>query len=426
MSTSAPLTGPDWRELENLLGAEALRRMERAIFPANAEQTAALARWAGSHGIMLRPGGETRRDAETSGLRVDFSRLQATRFYEPNDLTAGFEAGMAITDLEKILGAQSQFLPFDIPRNGKRKLGSAMGEHASGPLRQAYGTMRDFTIGIEFISGRGEIVHAGGRVVKNVAGYDLMKLLIGSRGSLGLITGVNFRVFPRPRATATHLIEVPRLEDAERLRQAIQASWLRPLAFELYTAETSSPSSWLAAIRFTGGEATLVRCRQDLQAIAAKLGLVVRDVLKEDEPEFWNIYAKRAPFESGCWLHLSAPPALGAAALAICQEVLQAGTGARPGAMLEFQGRLSLGVYRLHRGTPPDSATLACCRQRLRQIGYSGWGDTGADIHLSWPEASTPADRWGEWTQDRELMRQIKMELDPLRIFPDPFGLLSA
>ncbi len=431
MSAAAPLSAPDWRELETLLGAAALRPRELAVCPASVEQAAALARWAAGRGCGLVPWSSASPAFSSAasipsagagpGLRVDLAGLQAVRFYEPQDLTAGFEAGIGLAAAAAALAARGQFLPLDVARAAGRNLGSALGGHAFGPLRQAYGSLRDFTIGIEFISGRGEIVHAGGRVVKNVAGYDLMKLLIGSRGSLGLIVAANFRVFPRPALTATLLLRLPDLASAEHLRAAMQASWLRPLSFELATqAPDSAPAAapdgagFWAAIRFSGSEAVLARCRKDLERLAGGLGLPMETVPAETEAEFWQAWNAWPQSLPGAWLKLAAAPALAAGALAACAALL-------PG--LRFQGRLGLGLFSLHL---PElvSAPLAECRRRLRRLSGPGWSG-GADAFLTWPDAATAADRWGELGQDRELMRQLKMELDPHRIFPDPFGLVS-
>lgn len=432
MNSAAPHTAIEWRELESLLGAEALLPQACAVRPATAEHTAALVRWAGERRQRLAPVAGMDTNVSFSGLRVDLSRLRAVRFHEPQDLTAGFEAGIRLPAIAAKLAASGQFLPLDLPRAAERNLGATLASQASGPLRQYYGTVRDFTIGIEFVSGRGEIVHAGGRVVKNVAGFDLMKLMIGSRGSLGFILAANFRLHSLPARTASWTAPLRDLEQAERLRRAMQACYLRPLAWELANclpaeaAATIAPSQtaqselWAVA-RFSGGEAVLERCRNDLQNIAAAAGATAYPVAAADETEFWEAWNNWPNNAPGAWLRLSAPQAVGTAALAVCREEL-----AQPGEEMNFQGRLGLGIFRLHLTSNPSTAALAACRRRLRGLSGPSWDGAGADLHLAWPAAPTAVDRWGELSQDRELMRRIKIELDPFQIFPDPFGLHDA
>src|SRR5579872_3050117 len=118
--------------------------------------------------------------------------------YEPQDLTLGVEPGMIFADLDRRLREKGQFLPLASPFAERGTLGGIVATAADTPLRYAHGTAKDFLLGVEFITGEGIISKSGGRVVKNVTGYDLHKLFIGSLGTLGVITRLNFRTFPLP------------------------------------------------------------------------------------------------------------------------------------------------------------------------------------------------------------------------------------
>ena len=113
--------------------------------------------------------------------------------YDPGDLTIGVGAGCSLTEINQALNKHGQFLPVDPPHPELATVGGLLATAAHGPLRHSYGGLRDFCIGISFVTGDGIIAKGGGRVVKNVAGYDLMKLLIGSHGTLAVISSANFR-----------------------------------------------------------------------------------------------------------------------------------------------------------------------------------------------------------------------------------------
>src|SRR6266849_180639 len=131
------------------------------------------------------------------------SRSNRVLAYDPRDLTLGVEPGVRIEDLLRVLAEQKQFLPLAVPFAERATVGGIVAANSSSPLRHAYGGVRDFCLGMEFVTGEGVISKGGGRVVKNVTGYDLHKLLVGSLGTLAVITRVNFRTFPMPQARGT-------------------------------------------------------------------------------------------------------------------------------------------------------------------------------------------------------------------------------
>ena len=139
-------------------------------------------------------------------------------------------------------------------------------------MRHGYGGLRDYCIGIKFVTGDGRKAKGGGRVVKNVAGYDLMKLLIGSQGTLGVITGASFKLFPAPRQTRTFVAEFARIAEAVEFRNRVLRSPLSPMCLELVSPRAgellSLPSTerWRVALRAAGTDAVLARYRSELGA----------------------------------------------------------------------------------------------------------------------------------------------------------------
>ncbi len=137
------------------------------------------------------------------GQQLDLTGLNRIVDYTPRDMTILVEAGVRMTDLAAALAAEGQHLPIDVPRASEATLGGVVATNWSGPRRYGHGTIRDYVIGIHAVDGRGIAFKGGGRVVKNVAGYDFCKLLTGSLGTLGVITQLALKVKPLPESTGT-------------------------------------------------------------------------------------------------------------------------------------------------------------------------------------------------------------------------------
>ncbi len=160
--------------------------------------------------------------------------------YPAGDMTITVEAGMTVDALNRRLAQENQRLPVDIPFPDRSTIGGALALNLSGPGHFAHGTLRDYLIGIRAVDGQGRVYKAGGRVVKNVAGYDLCKLMIGSRGTLGVLTEVTLKL--RPQAPFRICLVYSGL-DAAVLEQAIATalrSGTRPLAIEAFSIEFAS------------------------------------------------------------------------------------------------------------------------------------------------------------------------------------------
>ncbi|MDP7621266.1 MAG: FAD-binding oxidoreductase, partial [SAR324 cluster bacterium] len=128
---------------------------------------------------------------------LSLKNLNKTRFFDPDDMVVGVEAGMSIRTLQKMLGERNMLLPVN-PWYSDSCVGSVAACNDFGPNRMFMGGLRDYIIGIEYINGKGKLVTAGGKVVKNVSGYDLTRMMLGSQGGLGAITALNFKVLPHP------------------------------------------------------------------------------------------------------------------------------------------------------------------------------------------------------------------------------------
>jgi glycolate oxidase FAD binding subunit len=181
-------------------------------------------------------------------LVLSTRRLRRVLEYAPGDLTATVEAGLRLDDLNALLLPHGQMLALDPP--GNPTIGACLAGSLSGPRRHRYGAPRDLVLGATVVLADGTIASSGGKVVKNVAGYDLAKLFCGSRGRLGLIARASLRLHPRPAAARTLLVPVESAAEANRMWQLLFRSQLVPSAVDLGWRGASSE----LAVLFEGSE----------------------------------------------------------------------------------------------------------------------------------------------------------------------------
>ena len=218
------------------------RTPEAVVFPGTKEEVAGVLGAADAAGMPVTPWGSGTRIAvgmppARAGLVLSLKRLDRLLEHEPGDLTATAEAGMRLGAFQDAVGQRGQWLSLDPPHAREGTLGGILASNASGPRRHLYGTARDLLIGLTMVLADGSIVRGGGKVVKNVAGYDLPKLAIGSFGTLGVIVEATFKLRPRPDMDRLIVATFERVKDAGQGVRAIMASDLIPSAVELLDAE---------------------------------------------------------------------------------------------------------------------------------------------------------------------------------------------
>ncbi len=166
-------------------------------------------------------------------VRIGTTRMRRILQYEPRDLTVSVEAGIRLTDLNDELARNGQMIPLDGPYSDEATVGGVVAANISGARRRLYGTARDLVIGMKFATLDGKLVQSGGMVVKNVAGLDMGKLMIGSFGTLAAIASVNFKLTPRPAVARTVLFSFDDLQSAMSARDAALRGVLHPVAVDL-------------------------------------------------------------------------------------------------------------------------------------------------------------------------------------------------
>ncbi len=216
--------------------------------------------------------------------------LNRVLHYEPRDLTLSVEAGVRYCELSQILERQGQMLPLDPPFSDSATIGGVLAANTSGPRRRLYGTARDLVIGAKFVTLEGRLVQSGGMVVKNVAGLDTAKLLIGSFGTLAAIAVVNFKVLPKPPATRTFLAGFGSCDDALAARDRLLRSPLQPAAVDLFNpaaARLLGQEGWLTAVQAAGNTAVLDRFAREVPSDEVLEG--------GEEARFWRMVQDFSP-----------------------------------------------------------------------------------------------------------------------------------
>jgi len=237
-------------------------------------------------------------------VALDTTRLDHIGAYDPSDLTLSVEPGIPLQRLAGVLAGHKQFLPLAVPFLGRATAGGTIAAGVHSPLRQAYGTARDFLLGVEFVTGDGALVKSGGAVVKNVAGYDLHKLMIGSLGTLGILTKINFRTFPAPASTRVFASSFDTVDGVLEMRRRVALSPLRPLTLEILSSGTVEmlasnlaariepgpapgdrlqKSQWAFFATFSGAGAVLARYERELKRMADETGCASCTIFGDDE-----------------------------------------------------------------------------------------------------------------------------------------------
>jgi len=225
-------------------------------------------------------------------LALDVTRLDRIVAYDPGDMTLSVEPGIPLHRIQSALAEHRQFLPLVVPFMDRATAGGTVASGVDSPLRQFYGTARDYVLGIEFVSGDGAAAKSGGRVVKNVSGYDVHKLMIGALGTLGVLTRINFRTFPLPAATRAIVATFDDAARAVELRHAVAGSPLRPLVLEIVSPHAAellggrglaSNRGWPVIASFAGTAKALERSARDIQKMAERIGATAF-ASSDDEP----------------------------------------------------------------------------------------------------------------------------------------------
>lgn len=271
---------------------------------------------AASHARTIALGGNASKrlmagPTEPADVAISTTALHRVLEYEPHDLTISVEAGLPWSELTSVLAANRQMVPLDPPFADNATVGGVVASNGSGPRRRFYGTARDLIIGMRFATLEGKLVDSGGMVVKNVAGLDMAKLMIGSFGTLAAVATVNFKLQPAPECERSFLLPFASAAEAVAARNSLLASPLQPAAVDLLNpaagAMLGNPN-WLMAVRAGGNPSAVDRYERELAAVEGSVAY--EDELQqrlwrqvgEFTPEFLGAHPDGAVVRASCTL----------------------------------------------------------------------------------------------------------------------------
>jgi glycolate oxidase FAD binding subunit len=221
-------------------------------------------------------------------LVVSTRGLEQIVSVSPADLVATVQAGTPMEVLRRRLADYGMWLALDPPGRAERSIGSVVATATAGPLRHGFGPVRDHVLGCSVVTGDGRLVNAGGRVVKNVAGYDLTKLQVGGFGGFGIIAEVHLRLRALPRADITLLARGSRDELTSAARDMVEAQFL-PGALELLSPALAAEADWILAARFVGTEAAV---QAEVRRLGSSGELKWQALPADRTAAFWSVAAR--------------------------------------------------------------------------------------------------------------------------------------
>jgi glycolate oxidase FAD binding subunit len=391
-----------------------------AVFPGSVDEVRAVVELAAGAGIAIMPwGGGTAAAVGTpparAGLVLGLGRLNRILEHEPGDLTATVEAGLTVGALQAALQARGQWLSLDPPEPARATVGGVVAANAAGPRRHLYGTARDLVIGVQVVTADGALVRGGGKVVKNVAGYDLPKLFVGSYGTLGVIVAVTLKLRPLPDEQRLVAVSFERLKDAAAAARALLGSDLIPTAVDLADADGVTamgldlPAAAALFVGFDGlAEQVAWQCEELARLTAGFAGHAVR-VLPEAAWERLALGARAAGSTPAAVMRLVVLPTAVA-------DTMEQGAGAarQRGLSSAWTAHAGVGVVTAALVSPPDPdgvGAVVAVLEEWRRLARSG----GGFATLEW--APLPVKNvvpvWDDPGGAGRIMQRIKAQLDP-------------
>jgi FAD/FMN-containing dehydrogenase len=397
---------------------------ECAVAPATAQHVAAVLRYAGEHHLAVIPRGNgTKLSIGNLPRRYDIAlslrNLNRVTHFEPGDLTISVEAGMTFGEFQCLAGQHGLWLPLD-PRGGaEATIGGIIAANAAGPLRQGFGGPRDMVLGLRIATADGKVVKTGGRVVKNVAGYDFCKLLTGSFGTLGVIVEASLKLFPKPPERATFVMRAGTLGIARELRRSILRSPLDALRLVMVDSKvtmlredlgrTHEPPGVELWVELGGSHRVIERCLFELRQLASAMGASLEPL--EGANEAWGRVSNLAMWLQQKYHDVTVLKA--ALPLSASEEFLSRAQQEAEAERIPLAGFDQAGVGIVH----------VCALQDVLSAGVSGWvarlrraaADLGGTLVIEHcpVELKSSVDVWGASGDDLAAMRKMKSAWDP-------------
>jgi glycolate oxidase FAD binding subunit len=411
------------------------------VKPISAEEVVEIVRCAKSENLaLIACGNRTKLGIGMPPARYDFALdmtgLNKIAYYDPDDLTLSVDAGIGLADLAKSLAKENQFIPLAVPFFEECTAGGTIASGIGSALRYSYGSARDFLLGAEFVNGAVALTKSGGRVVKNVTGYDLHKLLIGSLGTLAVITRLNFRTFPIPQGYGQLVAAFSSIEAISKFQSAIAKSPLTPNSFQILGPEAAqraaelkedrdsplpswfAPAHWHVCVGFEGAEPMLRRYSSDLVQYAQQSGVASYYLLEQPESESLGSGLRELPK----LLSRSSPAAtiskIDMLAVFPADVVRLRELAERFTVPCAIFANLPGPLYFALEPKALDDGSIATLAQIASGVlEYAASHNGQASILFCPLELKRIVNVWGPARKDAELMRRVKTAFDPQNIF---------
>ncbi|HEY6582926.1 MAG TPA: FAD-binding oxidoreductase [Rubrobacter sp.] len=404
-------------ELQNIVGEEHVRQAfaddavdgvepSLVVEPGTIEETSEVMKLVSREGLAVSPrGGGTKMGLGNPPGQVDLilstARMDQLLEHVPGDQIVRTQAGLKLQDLQEKLAESDQMLGMDPPEEGAT-IGGIVAANASGPRRLRYGTVRDLIIGIKVVLADGTVAKAGGKVVKNVAGYDLSKLFTGSLGTLGIIAEANFRLHPVRESARTVFLEVEDPTQIPSVAQALTHSSFSQFVLDALEMHWENDRGVIAAL-FEGIEPAVEA--QSSAATEALRSHGETSVLgRDDGDEFWKSFARRPWATGDVALKIGAPPSDLAAVL---DSVV--GAAARAGVEVRISGHAGTGVT--FAGLSGEDDGLVEVVEEVREIRLRRGGSVV--VQAAPLAVKERLEVWGSGGDYLGLTRRVKEKFDP-------------
>src|SRR6266700_2614200 len=385
-------------------------RPQLVVEPGNEEQVSAVLAFANREGLkVLVRGGGTQLGLgfppTGSDILLSTARMNQLVEHAPHDMTATVQVGMRLADLQSALAHARQWLALDPLLGPSATIGGIIATTASGPRRLRYGGVRDQIIGVRVVLPDGTIAKGGGKVVKNVAGYDLHRLFTGSLGTLGVIVAANFRLYPLRAASRTVVLTAPTAAPLCDLAVRVIASTLEPTALDVMSAPATGAGCVMAARFETEPESA---DEQAATLISMTTGLDDNKTLQgEAEEQFWRQVASDFPLASDAENALILKASVLPTSVAFWLESLEH-TAKEANLSTRWRGHAGHGL--IFARLSGEETALARAVDKLRLAASAGQGNL---VVLDAPAAlARKVDVWGS-IPAFEVMRRLKARFDP-------------
>ena len=386
----------------------------RVVCPASVEQVRRVIRIASARGLTVVPAGfgaHLGLGAPPSRPFIALSLRSLDRLvdHHPANMTVTAQAGLSVAALQAAVAGSGQWLPVDPPLPAATSVGGLISANLSGPFRFSQGTVRDLLIGVTVARPDGALAKSGGRVVKNVAGYDLGKLYCGALGTLGVVVEATFKLRTLPEATAVARITCAGLARAQSLLEGILAAPLEPSFIELLAGFPETGAGHVVVVGFGGPREDVADQSATLRRLLDGADRLEELEAAEKEAVIAELRDARALGEAFLALKASVLPARVTAFMRTLEE-----EGDSSGLTMAVQAHAGNGIIhvRVSRPTAPDPRTQARVTVDRLRAEAAGLGGTLV-VERAAPEVKPGLDLWGGDIQGLALMKRIKQTLDP-------------